>query len=358
MTIRPSLVSRRLFKIGASRRPLSLVPLLWLLLGLCPGSAGFSASQPADFAATAADTNRTTPPAEEVILDFTALDDTLLFVDVDSSLWAGHGVLLAFEDTIPFADGRLDTLFASAPRVKVSEVVRRIGERMEADRLRMKEHAFTGVVKIVAYDNDKEGAERKWTAFEAVERNRLSGDGTYQTATIWTRESKFEGDELDEEEIEDEVETDWGELSSSVTRTTPFSLHTGDEFNYSILDRRLVGANVVYKVHFEPKSQFKALPSGTVWVDFGDFVIRRAELEMTGAVPMPLVIKGIPVYKFRRVQKGDYWVLGDIYARVELHQIPLLGIPRAIEVYYQTSRHVIDGTEYPDNPAQVSGEGE
>jgi len=49
--------------------------------------------------------------------------------------------------------------------------------------------------------------------------------------------------------------------------------------------------------------------------------------------------------------------VGDVYARADLHKIPLLGIPHAIEIYYQTSRHVIDGVEYPDDSNATGGEG-
>ena len=294
--------------------------------------------------------------AEDVILDFTSLGDSLLVVDVDGVLRAGQGVFLAFEDTIPFAEGTLDTLLVAAPRVKVSEVVRWIGERLEADGARMKEHSFTGTVKVIALEKDEAGGERPMAIYETVERYRLSGDGTYQYATLWSRERKFEGEELDKEEIEDEVEADWGELGARMIRSTPFSLHTGDAYNYAILDRRLLGLNVVYKMRFEPKSRFQALPSGTVWVDYGDFVVRRVEAEMIESVPFPLFVKAIPVYKLRRIQKGDFWVVYDVYTRIDLRPWPLLNMPHAIEVYYRTSRHEIGGLEYPDaEPDQLPG---
>jgi hypothetical protein len=110
-----------------------------------------------------------------------------------------------------------------------------------------------------------------------------------------------------------------------------------------------VGNHVVYKIHFAPRSSFQALPSGTVWVDFGDFVIRRIEAELTGAVPMPMILKSIPVFKLRRVPKGEHWVVADLYARVLLRDLPLLKIPNDLELYYRTSRHVIDGVRYPDD---------
>jgi hypothetical protein len=280
------------------------------------------------------------PPDSEVVLDF---------VNVDSLLLSGTGLLLAFEDTIPFAEGTLDTILVGAPRMKVSEVVRRIGERMARDRARLRDHSYTGSTRVVARYPEHPGKPRRWDTYESVTRERLGRDYTYQTARVWQRERKYEGDELEEEKIDDEVEMDWGQVSDAVTEAVPFALQSSDAYDYAILDRRLVGDHVVYKIHFAPRSSFQALPSGTVWVDFSDFVIRRIEAEMTGAVPMPIFLKSIPVFKVRREQKGEHWVVADLYARVLLRDLPLLKIPTDLELYYRTSRHVIDGVRYPDD---------
>ncbi len=274
--------------------------------------------------------------------------DTLHFVDIDASLLAGQGVLLAFEDTIPFAVGTIETLLVKAPRLTVAEVVRLIGERMEEDRARRKEHAFTTVSKAIIHFDDQRGEDHRWEIYETAERYRWGSDGTYQQARLWERQRKYKGQELVEEKVNEDVEVSWEELSGAMMEAIPFSLQSGDQYNYAILDRNLIGLNVVYEVAYEPKSKFKALPKGRVWLDTSDFVIRRVEAEMTDAVPMPLIIESIPVYKLRRVQKGEHWVLSDVYAEIKLREVPVLKIPASIEFFLRASHHVINGVAYPD----------
>jgi hypothetical protein len=107
---------------------------------------------------------------------------------------------------------------------------------------------------------------------------------------------------------------------------------------------------------YRPKSKFKALSSGTVWIDYGDFVIRRIEARMTDAVPMPMFLKSIPVYKLRRIPKGDFWVIDDLFAKIELRDWPVLKIPRSVEFYHRSIKHVINGVAYPDGPKSAAPE--
>jgi hypothetical protein len=270
----------------------------------------------------------------------------ITFVDIDSLLIAGEGVLVAFEDTIPFAEGTLDTVLVAAPRVKIDEVVRRIGERMEADFYAIEQHEFTGVYTMIARDDPADSS--RYTVYEGADRIHRQVDGTFQYARLWQQERRYEDGELEKEKIEDEIEADWGHMSRDIAMAIPFSLESGDHYNYTILDRRLVGMNLVYKMRFSPKDQFAALPSGIVWVDYSDWVIRRIEAEMTGAVPLPMFLKSIPVYKVRRVKLGDWWVLKDAYARVELRKLPLLKIPRSVTFHFIASDHVINGVAYDE----------
>jgi hypothetical protein len=279
--------------------------------------------------------------------------DSVVFVDlehldIDEALRGGKGVILAFEDTIPFDKGRIDTVFSRARRVRVAEVVRKIGERMERDRARMREHSYLGILTAVAYDGDPEAPDPDRTVFESISRYRLDPDGTYQEVRLWQRERKFESGELTKDELDEDVESQWGEYGGAVMEALPFSLQGGDDYRYAITGRHLAGTNIIYEVHFEPRNLFAALPSGKVWIDFSDFVIRRFEGEMTGAVPLPLFLKAVPEYRMRRVQKGVWWVVDDIYARVKLRSIPLLGLPGTVDLYFRTAGHVIDGRAFPD----------
>jgi hypothetical protein len=268
------------------------------------------------------------------------------YVDVDSLLMAGDGILVAFEDTIPFAEGTLDTVLVTAPRVKIDEVVRRIGERMEADFYAIEQHDFTGLYTVIARDDPADSS--RYTVYEGADRIHRQVDGTFRYAKLWERERRYEDGQLQKETTEEEIEADWGHTSREIAMAIPFSLESGDQYNYAILDRQLVGMNLVYTMRFWPKDQFAALPSGIVWVDYSDWVIRRIESEMTGAVPLPMFLKSIPSYKLRRVKRGDWWVLSDVYAQVELRDLPLLKIPRSFTVHFVARDHVINGVAYDD----------
>ncbi len=298
-----------------------------------------------------------TAPAETAPADTEPADTAatvilpLAHVDVDSLLRAGRGLILAWEDTIPLPAGMPDTIVAAAPRLRIEEVVRRIGERMAAERLALHDHSYTALVRVEAVQDEKRGRRGEWTSWESVQRVHLGRDGTYEEATLWKRERKWDGDELKEEKVDDEVETDWGTVEQALLEALPFSLETGDEYNYEILDRRLAGLSVIYEIRFTPRSRFKALPAGRIWVDLGDWVIRRVEGRMTGTVPMPMILESIPSFKLRRMRRGDAWVLDDLYAEVDLRKVPLLGLPDRVRIYVRTSRHVVDGVSYADAPA-------
>lgn len=264
-------------------------------------------------------------------------------VDIDEALQAGLGVFIAAEDTIPFLDGTADTVLVTAPRVSVAEVVRRIGERMRADEERMGDHAWTSIVRIVARKNDRERTE-----YEVVTRERFGRDGTYQNARVREVERKYKDGALAEEKVDEEIESRW----QAVTETAgviPFSLESGDEYNYEIVRRSLFHDHLIYEIRYAPKSRFKALPEGTVWIDFSDFVIRRLEGRMVESVPAPMFVRSIPYFKARRVKRGDFWLLDDLMARVELRRV-LPGIPASVELYVRHVDHEIDGVRYGEEP--------
>ena len=297
-------------------------------------------------ATTTADTVAATLAAESAtaVADTVPVLEGITFVDIDSLLLAGEGVLVAFEDTIPFASGTIDTVLVAAPRVKIDEVVRRIGERLEADFYAIEHHEFTGIYTVIARDDPADSS--RYTVYEGAERIPRNDDGTLQYARLWQRERRYEDGEMKSEKVEDEIEAEWGNMSRQLA--IPFSLESGDQYNYAILDRKLVGMNLVYKMRFWPRDQFAALPSGVVWVDYSDWVIRRFEAKMTGAVPLPLILKSIPVYKLRRVKRGEWWVVSDAYVQAELRRIPLLNIPGSVTLHFRTRDHVINGVAYPD----------
>lgn len=273
------------------------------------------------------------------------------FIDPDEALKAGYGIFLAEEDTFAFVAGTLDTVLVDAPRIGVAEVVRRIGERMAVDEARMGDHAWTQVTRVVAREHAGRDDDR--TEYEEVERLAVRRDGAFQRVRVRQVERKYRGGRLEKEKTDDDVESDWDQISDA-TSAIPFTLEGADQYNYTVLARDLFGAHLVYTIRFTPKSRFKGLPSGTVWIDYSDFVIRRIEAGMTEGAPLPLVVKAIPWFKIRRVAKGDFWVVADVMAKIVLRG-GWPGLPDEVELYVRTRDHVISGLAYGDD-APANGE--
>ena len=110
-----------------------------------------------------------------------------------------------------------------------------------------------------------------------------------------------------------------------------------------------MGNNVIYKILFEPRNRFDTLPSGTVWVDYSDLVLRRFEARFLDAVPMPLFLKRVPFLRVTARKLGDFWVADEVHARAELRNLPLPDWPDNIEMRIVMKDNVINGIAYDDD---------
>ena len=174
---------------------------------------------------------------------------------------------------------------------------------------------------------------------------RIGRDGSVQRVRVRSVERTYKDGVLDKEKTDDEIEADWDEITGS-TAAIPFALES-DAYNYELAGRHLLGEHLIYEVRFTPKSRFAALPSGTVWLDWSDFVIRRLEAEYRDAVPMPLFLRAIPWFRMRRTQCGDTWFVQDVMARIELQEV-WPGIPASVEMHTRLLDYTIDGVPCED----------
>ncbi len=273
-------------------------------------------------------------------------EDDPFVLDVDELLKQGFGLIVAAEDSIPFADGTADTVLITAPRVTVAEVVRRIGERMERESLAMGRHAYTTRTNVVMrkHGEVKEGRPVEIKVLEQADRVTES-EGAIQIATLWKRERKLSDGEVVDEKVDDEVSADWQAVEEAAEQgmNVPFSLLTGDAYDYEIQERALIGEHLIYRVGFAPKTGFRAEPTGTVWIDYGEYVIRRMEGRVDAPFTMPPILKGIPEFRLRQEQVDGWWVPVEIYLRVELRRL-LPGIPAEIELFWRSEDHEFENS--------------
>ena len=260
----------------------------------------------------------------------------------DSLLLSGMGVVLAFEDTFAFDPGSIDTTLVAAPRVTIGEVIEAIGRRMTEEGLRLKDAEFTTLVTVVERDvPGRYGDDYKVT--ESAERHHISGEMGEQTVRLWERVRKVEDGVVVEEEINEKTETSWQDMEDAMMMAMPFTPGSGHRYRYTITGRELVGNDLIYRIDFAPKSRLEALPSGTVWVDYSHWVIRKLEARMTEVVPFPLFVDAVPVFRMSRERFGEYWFTTDMTLEIDLKKVPLVNNPRVIEVRVQLRDMVING---------------
>ncbi len=275
--------------------------------------------------------------------------------DLDSLLLDGRGIVLAFEDTFSFDPGSADTVLVSAPRVTVAEVIEAIGRRMEYDNYRMADFEYTMLVTQVLRDQPGvQGGDYKVQEFALrFHHDRESGD---QVVKLWEHSREYEDGEMVEEETDEEVTAEFLPVQDQVIEAMPFSPGGAHRYNYTILARELVGNNLIYKIGFVPRSRFEALPSGTIWVDYSNWVLRKVEAEMTGAVPYPMFLESVPVYRLSQERFGAFWFATEVYLRVNLRKLPLIPMPDNIEVRVSLQDIVINGElRHPTDTAPGAG---
>lgn len=251
--------------------------------------------------------------------------------DLDSLLLGGQGIVLAFEDTFSFDPGTADTLLVSAPRVTVAEVIAAIGRRMEYDAYRMGDYEYTMLTTQVI--RDQPGINGKdYEVQEVALRFHHDQELGDQVVKLWERTRRYREGELTKDETDEKVQAEFLPMQDQMIEAMPFAPGGAGRYDYTILDRELVGNNLIYKIGFTPRNRFEALPRGTIWVDCSNWVLRKVEARMTDAVPYPMFLESVPVYRLSQERFGDYWFPTEVYLRVNLRRVPLIPMPDNIEV--------------------------
>ena len=98
----------------------------------------------------------------------------------------------------------------------------------------------------------------------------------------------------------------------------PFFLEELDEFHFELLSRNLEVDHVIFEIGFKPKSDFKPLPSGTIFIDTADYRIIHEEFHFEKN-PFPMLLKGIRHLSrhWDRLPTGE-WVFTRVLAEVEM----------------------------------------
>jgi hypothetical protein len=98
----------------------------------------------------------------------------------------------------------------------------------------------------------------------------------------------------------------------------PFFLEEIEEFHFELRSRTVEVDHVIFEIGFKPKSDFKPLPSGTIFIDTTDYRIIHEEFHFEKN-PFPLLLKGIRHVSrhWDRLPTGE-WVFTRVLAEIEM----------------------------------------
>jgi len=145
------------------------------------------------------------------------------------------------------------------------------------------------------------------------------------------REGAWVPDEGPELEFKMEVESDF--FSDFVE--LPFFLEEPQEFDFSLLNRTIESDHVIFEISFRPKSDFKPLPAGRIWVDTDAYRIIHEEFTFPQN-PFPLILKDIKGFSRHWEElPGGEWVFTRILMEVELRNVFFGQAPQRVSISLQ-----------------------
>ncbi len=225
-----------------------------------------------------------------------------------------------------------DTVRVDADEMTLSEIIER---SVQGEKTKLAGHEsmmFTAQIRAIVQWEKKRLVEDAAVLF-------YQEDSGFHRAVRLAEEQKFYKLEdgawvYDKDEHEDEMEvrleaSDSGEGLA----TLPFYLEDQSEFSFKLLGRYLEGDHVIFKIGFEPRSDFKPLPAGTVYVDTDDFRVIHEEFSFEGHNPFPLLIGGIDRIsrQWRQLVTGE-WVPSRVMAEIRLKGSWMGFIPEGVSV--------------------------
>jgi hypothetical protein len=212
---------------------------------------------------------------------------------------------LAVEDTFAMPTTTLPEFLVEAPRVTLDEILKRVAAGEARRDSLMRDQTYTLLFRIVYRSDDPADS-----ADTRIEREYASRVFKKKPDLVYEIPIRSEGDE----DFEIRASNSMGEQVVSFA----FEAKARAKYNFEISERSFVGGHVIYKISFEPKSSFDALPAGIVWVDTNEFVIVREEFWYRDQSPVPLLFKSIEncVVERSRVD-GQWWVMTRFLARLE-----------------------------------------
>jgi hypothetical protein len=215
---------------------------------------------------------------------------------------------------------------SSAERPALKEI---LGWCIEGERSRKEKIDDVSFIRryraAIFYGSPEDTAARREVS-EEVEKVYMRSHGREAVVKLGSREWDSKSDE-EEVNIQVEARTSSGHLVD-----LPFFFEFLDDYSFKILDRKILQDRVIYKISFEPRSEFKPLPEGWFYIDTRDYQIVHAEFKWTRNIPFPMFLKGVDRVVMTRRKHGDVWLPDRVIVKVRLRDLPLMTTPELVEI--------------------------
>lgn len=239
-----------------------------------------------------------------------------------------------------------DTFQVRRKKLSLQEIIERSIQGEKSKLAGRKSMTYTGNARAVLTWKKK-----KWV-IDSVTRTFADADGFERTVDLGERIEAFKREDdawvpdpdADTEEgdgfgVNDGGVNDFGDL--------PVWLEATHEFDYELLDRFVQTDHVIFKVAFRPKSDFKPLPAGILYVDTDRYRIIHEEFSFEKN-PAPLFIRDLKRLsrQWEELPTGE-WVWTKVRGEIELRADPFGQIPHRAVFAVERTDFAFD-VEYDD----------
>ena len=251
---------------------------------------------------------------------------TLLFF-VAGTAWGQE----AEPDTIPRYVIE-DPILSSASEMTLREIIKRA---VEGERTKLAGHqnmTYNATVRsILTWKKKKEIRDRVFLVYEddqAVEKHVQ----LVETVKKYKRkDEEWVLNKDDDEKGNVEVGVETGTRGEDLAHI-PFFLRNQEDYDFTLDERKLEGDHVIFKINFKPRSKFKPLPSGTVYIDTDNFRVIHEEFRFDEN-PVPMIVKNIKRFSRQWTElPGGQWVVSKVMGELSLQGSWTGVIPERVEI--------------------------
>jgi hypothetical protein len=230
---------------------------------------------------------------------------------------AGQGKRMPRPDPASPRPGVTDTMHVERKPITLAEIISRAIEGEKTKLLGRTSLSYTMSVRTILL------WEKKKEIYDAVMRAYTESNGFSRFVELNENKTryKYEDGAWVEDEDDEELEPSVRVTADGFSDFTelPFFLEEVDEYTFELLGRTLEGDHVIFQIGFKPKSDFKALPAGTIYIDTTDYRIIHEEFRFSQN-PFPMILKGLNRMSrhWDRLPTGE-WVFTRVLADIEMH---------------------------------------